>query len=255
MYPALSPLSGNSIDGRSSWNPTAEAAKAAYGMARLRHGKRPKRSSPVVHGELDELHHADDADQHDSFASEVVGDRHEDAEHHQVADGSADQGTARPHPVEPPDDHGDGGRVRELRQQLAGVAEERRCGRHRGGDREGEDTTDAPADDAVDEHQPDAERRHFDELQAVVVEVPQVHERRQQQGQSPRIRVRAEGAGRVEDGETVVGDDLADVAVEQAARLTEVEGEVVTPGMTVAMQRDREHGGGRDHDPEGDRRG
>ena len=67
-------------------------------------------------------------------------------------------------------------------------------------------------------------------FETVVVEVPQVHERRQKQRQSPRIRVRAEGAGRVDDGESVVGDDFADVAVEQAAGLAEVQREVVTAG-------------------------
>ena len=90
------------------------------------------------------------------------------------------------------------------------------------------------------------------QLQAVVVEAPQVDERRQQQRPAPRVGDRAEGAGRVEDREAVVGDDLGDVAVEQAARLAQVEGEVVALGVTVAVQRDGEHGGGRDDDPEGD---
>ena len=91
MYPALSPLSGNSIDGRSSWNPIAEARERDVRDGEVAPRQLTEALVTEVHGELDELHHADDADQHDSFASEVVGDRHEDPEHHQVADGSADQ--------------------------------------------------------------------------------------------------------------------------------------------------------------------
>ena len=95
-------------------------------------------------------------------------------------------------PVHPPDERGDGGGVRVLRQQLVGVDEQHRRGGDDGVTASASDRPGAAADDAVDEHQPDAERRHLDELQAVVVEAPEVDERRQQERPAPRVGDRAE---------------------------------------------------------------
>ena len=89
------------------------------------------------------------------------------------------------------------------------------------------DPAGAPAHDAVEQHEPDAEAGDLDQLEPVVVQPPQVHERRQQQRPAPRVGDRAERTRRVDDREPVVGDDLGDVAVEQAAGLAQVQREVV----------------------------
>ena len=104
----------------------------------------------------------------------------------------------------------------------------------------------------MDEHEPRAEAGHLDELEPVVVQPPQVHERGQQQRPAPRVGVRAEAAARVEHREAVVGDHLGHVAVEDAAGLAQVEREVVALGVAVAMQGDGEPGTHSDHDAEGD---
>ena len=96
-----------------------------------------------------------------------------------------------------------------LGQQLVGVAEQRRRGGQDGGDPEGQQATGPAAHDAVDEHEPGAEAGHLDELQVVVVEAPQVDERRQQQRPAPRVGVRAEAPAGVDHREAVVGDDLS----------------------------------------------
>ena len=67
-------------------------------------------------------------------------------------------------------------------------------------------------------------------------------ERRQDERPAPRIADGAEPGIRIEDGKPVVGDDLAGVALEDAAGLTEIEGEVVTLRVAVAMQGDGEDG-------------
>ena len=139
-----------------------------------------------------------------------------------------------------------------LGEQLVSVAEQHRRGGEHGGDAKGQQATGPAAHDAVDEHEPRAETGHFDELEPVVVQPPQVHERRQQQWPAPRVGVRAEAAAGVEHGEAVVGDHLGHVAVEDAAGLAQVEGEVVALGVAVAMQGDGEPGTHGDHDAEGD---
>ena len=88
--------------------------------------------------------------------------------------------------------------VGELRQQLVGVGEQGRRGRHDGGDGDGEQPPGPAPDDAVDEHDPGAEARHLDELELVVVEPPPLDERRQQEREDPRVGDRAERAARVE---------------------------------------------------------
>jgi hypothetical protein len=139
----------------------------------------------------------------------------------------------------PPHEQGDRHEVRELGQQLVGVDQERVRGAEHGDDRERHRASGSPADDAVHEHEPRAQQRDLDELQAVVVETPEVDERRQQEGPAPRVADRAEAVVRVEHREPVVGDDLMGVAVEDAARLAEVQREVVALRVPVAVERDR----------------
>ena len=64
---------------------------------------------------------------------------------------------------------------------------------------------DDAAHDAVQEHEPDHENHDLDQLETVVVVVPEEHEGRQQQRPDPRVGDRAERRVGVEDGETVVG--------------------------------------------------
>ena len=103
------------------------------------------------------------------------------------------------------------------------------------------------------EHEPHAERGHLEQLQPVVVVAPQVDERRQQQRPAPRVGDRAERPAGVDDREPVVGDDLGDVAVEQAAGLAQVQGEVVALGVAVAVQGDGDGPPAGDDDGEDDR--
>ncbi len=121
-------------------------------------------------------------------------------------------------------------------------------------DGEGRQAADTASHDAVQEHQPQHEDGDLDQLQPVVVVAPEVHERRQQQWPDPGISERAEGVVRVEDREPVVGEDGADVAVEQAAGLAEVEREVVALGVAVAVQLDGQEARTDHHDAERERR-
>ena len=154
----------------------------------------------------------------------------EQAEHHELAGRRREHAVAGRGPVDPPHEDGDGEGVGVLGQQLVGVDQQRRRRGQHGHHGQGEQAPDPPAYDAVDHHQPSAEAGHLDELQAVVVETPEVDERRQQQRPAPRVGVRAEAAARVDHREAVVGDDLADVALEDAAGLAQVEREVVALG-------------------------
>ena len=175
------------------------------------------------------------------------------SEHDQLTSGRADQWPSHLDAVHPPDERGDDRRVRILRQQLVGVHEQRRRGGDDGGDSERQQPPGASADDAVDQDQPDAERRHLEQLQAVVVEPPPVDERCQHQRPAPRIGDRAEDRPGVDDAEAVVGDDVADVAVEQAARLAQVQREVVALGVPVAVQQHGRDGSTDDDGHEGER--
>ena len=142
--------------------------------------------------------------------------------------------------VAPPDDDGDRDEEQVLTEQLIGVQQiGRRRGDHRD-DPERRPASEAAAHDAEQQCQPGTEQGDRHQLEPVVVEAPQVDERRQDQRPAPRVADRAEPGIRVEDGEPVVGDDLAGVALEDAAGLTEIQGEVVTLGVAIAVQGDRE---------------
>ena len=65
---------------------------------------------------------------------------------------------------------------------------------------------------------PPGEGGDLEQLETVVVESPPAHERRQEQGPPPRVGDGAEPGIRAQDREAVVGDDLADVTIEHAAR-------------------------------------
>ena len=103
------------------------------------------------------------------------------------------------------------------------------------GDPERQQATGSAADDAVDEHEPGTEAGHLDQLEVVVIEAPQMDERRQQQRPTPRVGVRAEAPAGVDHGEAVVSDDLPKVAVEDALGLAQIEREVIALGMPVAV--------------------
>ena len=241
-YSTPPPLSGNSIVGSSSWNPTTATTNES-----VRRGRSPATAatagpSAAQSDELDELHDRDHADEDDALAADVEGDGGEHAEHHELRVGAVEHAAAGRDPVEPPHEDGDGEGVGILGEQLVGVRQQHRRGGEDGRDGERQQAPGPPADDAVDEHQPGAEAGHLDELQAVVVEAPQVDERRQQQRPAPRVGVRAEAPAGVDHREAVVGDDLADVAVEDAAGLAQVEREVVALGVAVAVQGDGQPG-------------
>ena len=122
------------------------------------------------------------------------------------------------------------------------MQEEDRCRPDAGCDAERGQPSEAAADDPEQQHQPDAEHRHRDQLEPVVVEAPEVDERRQHQWPTPRISDRAEGGVGVEHREPVVGDDRAHVTVEDAPGLAEVEREVVTLRVSVTVQCGRQNG-------------
>ena len=204
-------------------------------------GDRARPDRPVDRrDEIAQLHDGDDPEEHQALTANVEDHRDQCAEDDEVEAARRQQRRSGADPVVPPDEHGDSSQVRELGQQLIGVDEEHRCRPDDGDDRERSHAPDPASHDAVQQHQPHAEHGDLDQLQPVVVVAPQVDERRQQQRPTPRVGQRAEGGIGVEDGEAVVGEHRADVAVEQAAGLAQVQREVVTLGVAVAMQLDRQ---------------
>ena len=115
----------------------------------------------------------------------------------------------------------------------------------------GKDPPGAAAHDAVHQHEPDAEAGDLEQLELVEVQPPDVDERRQDQRPAPRVGDRAERSRRVDDREPVVGDDLGDVTVEQAAGLAQVQREVVALVVAGAVQHHGQRGGGPDHGAQG----
>ena len=200
--------------------------------------------------QLDELHDHEHADEHDALPAHVEGDGGEDAEHHELSHRRPEHPAASGNAIEPPHEDGEGKGVGIFGQQLVGVAEQNRRGGQDSRDPECQQATGPAADDAVDEHEPGTEAGHLDELQVVVVEAPQVDERREQQRPAPRVGVRAEAPAGIDHREAVVGDDLSEVAVEDALGLAQIEREVVALGVAVAVQGDGEPGTHGNHDAE-----
>ena len=155
------------------------------------------------------------------------------------------------HPVEPPDHDGDSEHVRVLGEQLVGVHEvDVRRGEH-GRQREGDDAPGPAPDDAVVQHQPGGEHGDLDELEAVEVDAPEAHERRQQQRPAPRVDRRGHRRAVVEE-EPVVGDDVGDVALEQALGHADVQRPVVAGRVAAAMEVDGDERGAEDEQREQD---
>ena len=199
--------------------------------------------------EVDELGSGDGEHQHQPLAAHVVGGDGQQAEDDQVAGRRGSEPAPVHHPVEPPDRHGDGEHVRVLGEQLVGVDEVHVGRGEHGRQGEGDDAPGAAPDDAVVQHQPGGEHGDLDQLEAVEVDAPDTHERRQQHGPTPRIdRWRDRRA--VVEQESVVGDDVGDVALEQALGHAHVQRPVVARSVAPAMQVDGDEGGAEDEQRE-----
>ena len=160
MYDGLSPLSGISIDGSSSWKKMIEPKNAAYGVPTVFHGDRRAvaaddgRAAPPT-----------------TWAAAITATRITASRRMLYAAapitpsttswpvGADQQRVAGRDPVQPPDEHGDHRRVRVLRQQLVGVEQQDRRGADDGDDAEGDDPPGPAPHDPVDQHEPHAERR------------------------------------------------------------------------------------------------
>ena len=195
--------------------------------------------------EVDELGAGDGEDQHQPFAAHVVGGDSQQSENDQVTGRRGGEPAAVHHSVEPPDDDGHGEHVGVLGEQLVGVDEvEVRRGEH-GGQGQGHDAPGTAPDDPVVEHEPRAEHGDLDELEAIEVDAPHAHERREQQRPAPRVDRRGHRRAVVEQ-EAVVGDDVGDVALEQALGHPHVQRPVVTGGVPAPLEVDGDVGGAED---------
>ena len=113
-------------------------------------------------------------------------------------------------PVEPPERQRQSEQVRELGQDRVGPAHVGNAEPDEQHERRRGDLVHAPAQDLGEDEQEAGEERRFDDLQEVVVDTAPRDERRQQQREAPRVRVRAERAPRrVVHGEPVVSQDVA----------------------------------------------
>ena len=200
MYARLLPLSGSNAVGNNNWKTTIDATNDAYGVSNARQDLRarsriPAHTSATVDVSGQERHgleRGDDEHQHHRLTANVERETHQHAENDELIAAHFDHVTVALDAVAPPDDDGDRDEEQVLTEQLVGVQQiGRRRGDH-GDDPERRPASEAAAHDAEQQCQPGTEQGDRHQLEPVVVEAPQVDERRQHQRPAPRVADRAE---------------------------------------------------------------